>query len=75
MDHRAIVWCHGLLDQVRNILWIQSQPLITQQEQRDRIVEMLGTVDYDQALNDMRSHLLVSCWLVVILPVPCSKIC
>lgn len=59
MDHRAIVWCHGLLDQVRKILWIQAQPL-TPQEQRNRIVEMLGRTDYDQTLTEMKSQLSVS---------------
>lgn len=56
MDHRAIVWCHGLLDQVRKILWIQSQEL-TPQDQQHRILEMLGPVDYDHALTEMKSHL------------------
>ena len=59
MDHRAIVWCHGLLDQVRKILWIQSQSQLTPAEQQDRIVELLGTQNYDQALYEMKSQSLV----------------
>ncbi len=63
MDHRAIVWCHGLLGQVRKILWIWTQE-ISQEEQRQRIIETLGTMSYEKDVTEMNGRLSVCVLLI-----------
>ena len=44
MDHRAIVWCHQLLEEVRNVLWVLMVPSkgMTQDQLLDRVRNAVG---------------------------------
>ena len=62
MDHRAIVWCHQLLQEVRQILWVLvASSEKTAQERLENVKVALGTeseiVDYPKDLNEMKKGL------------------
>lgn len=67
MDHRAIVWCHSVLEQVRRTIWTLAQSKVAKanvQERRKRVQEVLGVVtSYSQQLATMKAQFQVCCVL------------
>jgi hypothetical protein len=48
VDHRAIVWCHGLLQMVRNVLHVMIVPGNDSEEKLQQLLHQSD--DYDQAV-------------------------
>ena len=63
MDHRAIVWCHQLLEEVRKVLWVLTAASWGTTEQRlDKVRKAVGTadvLDYPGNLREMNRGLEV----------------
>lgn len=56
MDHRAIVWCHGVLDKVRQVIWTLMRCHEVDdniQKRWDQIYRILGDENYDSDLVAM----------------------
>jgi hypothetical protein len=61
MDHRAIVWCHGVLHQVRKVIWALSLSEDKDVEERLRSVQnVLGTDTYQEDLRTLKATFQVS---------------
>lgn len=61
MDHRAIVWCHGVLKQVRQVIWALRQAKGTSLEERAETVQrVLGVRSYEKDMLDLNARLSVS---------------
>lgn len=61
MDHRAIVWCHGILEQVRKVIWALSKDdSINAIDKRSDIVsKILGMPSYQKDLAKLVISLTV----------------
>jgi hypothetical protein len=57
MDHKAIVWCHQVLEKVRKILFVLSQD---ESNDRRSLVEQVGIVNesYDQFVSEQKQRYL-----------------
>jgi hypothetical protein len=61
MDHQAIVWCHGVLHQVRKVIWALSLSEDKDVEERLRGVQnVLGTDTYHEDLRTLKVAFKVS---------------
>jgi hypothetical protein len=77
MDHRAIVWCHGLLHVVRRVIWTLS---ISEEEnvgeRLKQVQHILGQEDqeaYQEHLQDMGHTFRVSTCSFVLFRFVCWK--
>lgn len=60
MDHRAIVWCHGVLQQVRKVIWRLSLAPADNLQKRERQIEgILGSAIYSEDIADMSRTFVV----------------
>lgn len=61
MDHRAIVWCHGVLHQVRKVIWALSQSDDKGVYERLLSVQnVLGVETYQKDLDKLKLTFQVS---------------
>ena len=61
MDHRAIVWCHGVLNQVRKTIWALVHSENESARERIRSVRSILSVDtYERDLQSMIEKFQVS---------------
>jgi hypothetical protein len=67
MDHRAIVWCHSVLEQVRKVIWVLTKDPASEVDQRsERVTEILGMSLYEKDLAKLSSSLTVRCSTVML---------
>jgi hypothetical protein len=61
MDHRAIVWCHGVLHQVRAVIWTLARSKDKNVKERLRSIEkVLGKESYQEDLQKLATTFQVS---------------
>ena len=58
MDHRAIVWCHGVLSRVREIIWALSDDKDVD-ERRRSVVDTLGPETFEGDMDAMKAAMKV----------------
>jgi hypothetical protein len=62
MDHRAIVWCHGVLHQVRIVIWALARSKDKNVKERRRSIEkVFGKESYQEDLEKLATTFRVSC--------------
>jgi hypothetical protein len=59
MDHRAIVWCHHVLERVRQILHIMAIHYEDPAERQRQLESLLPSRDYSDELVAQRETFLV----------------
>lgn len=59
MDHRAIVWCHNVLERVRQFLHVMAIHHEDPGEQRRQLESLLPSRDYSDELVAERDTFLV----------------
>ena len=62
MDHRAIVWCHGVLHQIRRMIWILARTEHLSTEDRlEEIRQLFGPETYVDDIRSMSRSFQVRC--------------
>ena len=57
MDHRAIVWCHNLLEKVREVLHLMS---VMENASKEQLQSLLQSDDYSKAVATQKKAFRVS---------------
>ena len=57
MDHRAIVWCHGVLEQVRGLIWELTRVNGASYEERSvKVRDMFGRISYKKDVQSLEAR-------------------
>jgi hypothetical protein len=60
MDHRAIVWCHGLLEKVRQLVWELTRAEGSNLEERSmKVREVFGPESYEKDVQALEARVTV----------------
>ena len=60
MDHRAIVWCHGVLEKVRQLVWELTRAEGSNLEERAmKVREVFGRVSYEKDVQALEARATV----------------
>ncbi len=60
MDHRAIVWCHGVLEPVRRLIWELTRAKGSNFEERSvKVREIFGRMSYEKDVQSLEARVSV----------------